>query len=409
MIHNTLITSADIFNLQTPCFVFEEDVFAENVNRWNEAFKKFLSTLVVGYSVKTNPLPYALKLALGMGCFAEVVSHDEYELVRLLGYPMDRIIYNGPMKSKKTFIEAVQGGAVVNIETHRELGWLDELPKDKLFKVGIRINVNIKDISPEDAKGGNSFSRFGFNEKTGELEHAFKVIESLGNVKLAGVHLHRSSKSRSINFYKQLTQYACDIIRKYRLTPEYIDMGGGFFGFFKDAPTFNDYAEVIASTLISNGLSTKTRMIFEPGNALLANAFYYVTEVIDAKLLPECSIITTNGSRNHIDPFFAKNSYMSEVLHQTEDASTVTRQIITGASCLEQDKLYELCDAPVIQIGDRIRYNNVGAYTLCLSPLFINYFPIVYALKDGLYSVIRDRWTAKEFVAKSIYEKCDNC
>jgi diaminopimelate decarboxylase len=75
--------------------------------------------------------------------------------------------------------------------------------------------------------------------------------------------------------------------------------------------------------------------------------------------------------------------------------------VITGGTCLEYDQLFELIDSPVLQVGDRIKYNNVGAYTLCLTPLFINYFPIVYTLKNEQYKVVRERWTANEFLQKS--------
>jgi diaminopimelate decarboxylase len=388
-------------DLQTPCFVFEEDVFAESVKQWNAAFTPYFKDVVIGYSVKTNPLPYAFKYAKALGCYAEVVSHDEYELAQLIGYPIEHIIYNGPMKSKETFIEAVKGGAVVNIETHRELDWLSELPKDERYSVGIRVNVNIEEISPDDAKGHVSFSRFGFNDQTGELADALTKIEKLRNVTLNGLHFHRTSLTRSVNFYKHLTQYACDIIKKYQLSLDYIDMGGGFFGVFKTAPTFEEYADAIVSTMKSNDISTNISLILEPGNGLFANAFYYITSVVDTKELPECRIVTTNGSRNDIDPFFSKSRYLSEVLYQQTTMPIVPRQIITGATCLEYDQLFELKDAPALQVGDRVRYNNVGAYTLCLTPLFINYFPIVYALKDGQYKVVREKWTANEFIQKS--------
>ena len=84
-----------------------------------------------------------MKLASEMGAYAEVVSYDEYQLARLCGFEIDHIVYNGPMKSKETFIEAVANGAIVNIETKRELEWLKELPSDGHFNVGIRLNINI--------------------------------------------------------------------------------------------------------------------------------------------------------------------------------------------------------------------------------------------------------------------------
>ena len=65
---------------------------------------------IVGYSVKTNSTPYCLSKAKEFGAYAEVVSHDEYELAQFCGFTPDRIIYNGPMKSKETFLKCVIGG-----------------------------------------------------------------------------------------------------------------------------------------------------------------------------------------------------------------------------------------------------------------------------------------------------------
>ncbi|MDQ6781774.1 MAG: hypothetical protein M3Z37_11565, partial [Candidatus Eremiobacteraeota bacterium] len=47
-------------------------------------------------SVKTNPRPQLLQLALDHGFFAEVISPQELHAVRALGFDPQRIIYNGP-------------------------------------------------------------------------------------------------------------------------------------------------------------------------------------------------------------------------------------------------------------------------------------------------------------------------
>lgn len=52
--------------------------------------------------------------------------------------------------------------------------------------------------------------------------------------------------------------------------------------------------------------------------------------------------------------------------------------------------------------ADRILYHNVGAYTMCLTPNFIRYFPKVYVEEDNQFSLIRDKWSAKEYTQKSL-------
>lgn len=80
-------------------------------------------------------------------------------------------------------------------------------------------------------------------------------------------------------------------------------------------------------------------------------------------------------------------------------------QVICGSTCLEYDRLFTIEDGnQLLQVGDQIIYNRVGAYTMCLTPLFIHYFPIVYLRnQQGELKVIREEWTENEFVNKSIY------
>ena len=120
--------NTNVYNsLETPCFVLDVMELQQSINGYYEALRSNFSKTIIGYSVKTNSLPYCLCKAKDFGVYAEVVSHDEYELAILCGFPIYKIIYNGPMKSKETFIQAIEGGALVNIETKRELEWLKDL------------------------------------------------------------------------------------------------------------------------------------------------------------------------------------------------------------------------------------------------------------------------------------------
>lgn len=390
----------DIALLQTPCFIMDKAELERSVKGFQRALKKNFDRSVVGYSVKTNSTPACMKLVGGMGVFAEVVSYDEYQLARLCGFTQNHIVYNGPMKSKETFLDAVVNGAVVNIETKRELEWLDELPETGFYKVGIRLNINISQVSPEDAEGDNDNSRFGFSEETGEFADALKRIIEMPNVYLAGLHIHRTTHSRNIRFYKNSIEYACNTIRKYGLKLDYLDVGGGYFGIFPNKPTYQEYSDAFFEVLDAYGLSNLC-VIVEPGNALVASCFAFVSEVIDVKHVEkELWFITTDGSRNDIDPFFKKSSYLSEILIGRE-SPVVREQIISGCTCLEYDRMFTLVDKPLLNVGDKIYYGNVGAYTMCLSPMFIRYVPNIYMKTKEGYELVREKWTAGEYMMKN--------
>ncbi len=386
--------------IETPCFIFDREEFERSVTGFQNALNQRFDRSIVGHSVKTNSLPFCLQEANRLGCYAEVVSRDEYELALLCGFPKDRIIYNGPMKTKESFLDSIMNGAIVNIETKRELQWLQLLPKNKFFNVGIRLNINISHVSPEDADGDNDNSRFGFSDETSEFKDAIDFIANIPNVNISGLHIHRTAHSRSIRFYRGSIQYACNVIKKYNLSLDYIDVGGGYFGIFPNKPTYQQYSAAFHEVLKANKLDFLC-VIVEPGNAITASCFSFLSEVIDVKHVEkDCWFITTDGSRNDIDPFFKKSSYLQEELYQNK-TDIVTKQIIAGCTCLEYDRLYELKNKPLLSVGDRIYYKNVGAYTMCLSPLFIRYYPKVYLKTETGYDLIRDRWSAQEYILNS--------
>lgn len=387
-------------DLSTPCFIFDEAEFERGVECFRQALANRFSNVCIGYSVKTNSLPYALRTAHRYGCRAEVVSHDEYRLARLCGFDPREIIYNGPMKSRETFVEAVTGGAVVNIETKCELVWLDDLPEGTVYNVGLRLNINVSHVSPDDADGPDDNSRFGFSDGSGEFTAAVEFIASRPKLRLAGLHIHRTAHSRSPRFYERSVAYAASVIEKYGLRLDYLDVGGGYFGIFPNKPTFADYAEAIHRPLAKAGLGN-LKIIVEPGNALTASAFSFVSEVIDVKRVDSRTrFVTTNGSRNDVDPFFHKTDYLKEILYR-DDAQRPTEllQIVCGCTCLEYDRLFTLADSPRLDVGDRIVYNNVGAYTMTLSPQFIRLWPRVYALDtDGEYRLVRRESRASDIM-----------
>ena len=69
----------DVASLQTPCFVFDEAELRQNFSDFRRALADHWSPYAnVAYSVKTNPFPWILEVARDEGCYAEVVSNEEY-------------------------------------------------------------------------------------------------------------------------------------------------------------------------------------------------------------------------------------------------------------------------------------------------------------------------------------------
>ena len=78
--------------LHTPCFILDEQDVAHNICEFKTALSTYFAKSIIGYSVKTNSLPYILKIAKDNGCYAEVVSYHEYQLALKVGFQKDHYI-----------------------------------------------------------------------------------------------------------------------------------------------------------------------------------------------------------------------------------------------------------------------------------------------------------------------------
>lgn len=391
----------------TPYFVVQKSILDEGTELLVNSLQKYWNNYIMGYSFKTNALPWALTYFRDRGFYAEVVSDDEYELAKLAGYSQSCIIYNGPIKTKESFLEAIRNGCIVNIDSNRELIWLEEAVWEKEVKVGIRVNFDIEEMCPGESACGAEGGRFGFCYETGEMDKVLTRVQGLQNVTLSGIHLHCSSKTRSVNIYKAIARMACEIKRKYQLSLEYIDIGGGFFGGMDNRPKFPDYLKEVSEILATEFAVEDTAIIVEPGMSLIGPAIDFVTSVIDVKTTNYNKFVITDGSRTNIDPLMTKTGYFYDIetadaAEDIADAVIEEKQIICGFTCMEHDRLFELKQKAALQEGDRIIYHKVGGYTMCLSPLFIKYFPDVYVHEAGEYTRVRKRWDANDYIRNAI-------
>ena len=96
-------------NIQTPYYLIHKDRLDILISELESALNKYWINHITGYSIKTNSLPWIVRYMMEKGFYAEAVSGDEYRLAKKTGFG-NRIIYNGPVKSKETVLEAVETG-----------------------------------------------------------------------------------------------------------------------------------------------------------------------------------------------------------------------------------------------------------------------------------------------------------
>ncbi len=401
--------------LPTPYFLLDEPVLQRYFDMLTKALKENWPNYQIGYSFKTNSLPWLVNFYKKQGAYAEVVSKDEYGLAKYLGFKDSEIIYNGPYKDEASFRAVVLAGGYVNVDSKWELEWLAKLSgelaeaeeqgnrKPHEIQVGIRVNFNLEQMCPGETTMGEESGRFGFCYENGEFAKALREVQSLKGVRVSGLHLHSSSKSRSTAIFASIAKMACRLKREFDLQLDYVDIGGGYCGGMEGRPEYPDYFPVIAGELSKEFEKENTKLIVEPGISLISKGSSFVTSVIDVRDIRGTRYLITDGSRFNIDATMIKSSYLYHVERQKSKMPVLKKQEITGYTCMECDRLFTMEEQEELQVGDRIIYENVGGYTISLNPLFIQYFPDVYVKDQEKLTQVRKKWTAAEYVQNNVW------
>jgi diaminopimelate decarboxylase len=390
-------------------YIVNLDIFHRNVYNFLSAFRQIYKNTNIAYSYKTNYLPTICVEAKRLGLYAEVVSGMEYEIALACENSLDRIIFNGPLKTQKELEKALLGNSLVNIDS------LDEISKvinicsrypDRYFNVGLRCNFQIID---------NWQSRFGLNSSDGQLDLAFKQISNLPNCSINGLHCH-FSKDRSTLSYRIRTERMLTFVNRYfkDATPKYLNLGGGFYGNmpdslqrqFGDSPSYEDYASEIAPLVAKEfGKDGKTQLILEPGIGIVGDVMQFVCTVASVKHFPDRIVAVTTGSFQNIKPSINSINLPIKIYSNKRKKSLSKNQKvdIVGYTCIEDDVLYY--DYPMsVNVGDIIVFNNVGAYSIVFKPPFIRTMPpIVMPTEDGKWTCLKKRESVNRLLKLYIY------
>lgn len=378
-------------------FVLDTLKVADNALKFTNAFKKYYNNFQLAYSYKTNYIPEVCKILNSLGVYAEVVSEMEYWLAKKIGVYGDNIIYNGPYKSNESFISAAKDGAIINIDSHRDLEILDRLAGENLknkIKIAIRCNFEID---------GGFASRFGFDVSDPAFPEIVKLLQKMKCVELLGVHCH--FPHRSAKTYKDRVDGLIKIVRKFfNNSVKYINIGGGYYS---DMPVsmsrtiesyslLEDYACIIGTAMLDEfGDGDASPVLYaEPGTAIVADTMSFYSRIISKKKVGSKYIATASGSIFNISPTArAKNLPMTLIAADRElDSKSDVKTDVAGYTCIEGDFL-SMNQPYEINVNDFVRFDNVGSYSVVMKPPFI--LPGVAILSyDGVeMKIIKERQT----------------
>lgn len=395
-----------IGNYGSPLYVISEKTIR---NQYRDAYRSFSTRypkVQFAWSYKTNYLDAVCKIYHEEGSWAEVVSGFEFEKALNNGVPGNKIIFNGPQKSKDDLIKAVNHGSYIHIDHFQELFTLIEVVKelDKVAKTAIRINMDTG-IYPQ-------WDRFGFNLENGDAWVAITRIMMQEKLHLVGLHTHIGTYIMSPNPYgvaaKKMASLMLDIKNKFDHTINYIDLGGGFTskntlkGAYlpgKDTcPSFDKYADAITNALLISGLDiNEMPMLFlETGRALIDDAGYILGSVIANKRLSDGrkAMVIDIGVNNLFTSFW----YNHDICPAAEASVTTEDTTIYGPLCMNIDIIRDAVRFSPLEPGDHVVIERIGAYNMTQWLQFISYRPnIVLIDENSKTHIIRKKETLSTF------------
>jgi len=384
----------------SPLFVISEKTIRSNMRKAKKAFETRYLKVQFAWSYKTNYMDAVCRTFHQEGSWAEVVSGFEFDKALNNNVDGAKIIFNGPDKTEEDLKKAITHNSLIHIDHLDELYSIQEITKEanKKARVAIRVNMDTG-IYP-------MWDRFGFNYENGQAWDALNKIMRSETMELVGLHTHIGTFMLSPNAYAvaagKLADLAIGVKDKYKHEIQYIDMGGGFAsknslkGSFLPGtdmnPSIDEFAEAITSTLINSNFNPDKLplLILETGRALIDDTAHLLGTVISNKRLSDgrrttiidvgVNILFTSFWYDH------KITPAQSFTHYTEDT------VVYGPLCMNIDVIRDNVNLPLLNKGDHVVIQSVGAYNMTQWMQFITLRPrIVMIDLDSKVHVIREK------------------
>ena len=321
------------------------------------------------YAIKTNPNEKVVKLVGDSGIENfDVASINEIKLIKKL-FPNSRAYYMNTVKSREHIREAYFNYNIKDfaLDTKEELQKIIE--------------------STENAKDLNLFIRVSISNEHAEIDLSQKFgalpSEALGLLRLAkgyakkvGLSFHAGSQCMHPISYAKGIRDLGNIIRKTKITPDIINVGGGFPSIYPDLnpEPLSSYIQEIKKSLKNLKLQKLPDLFCEPGRAIVAESGSTIVKVV---LRKKNNLYINDGTYGSLFdagvPNFILPSKM--ITSGRVHSKKLTSFSFFGPTCDSLDYMKGPFLLPNnIKEGDYIELGQLGAYGLTFRTNFNGFF-----------------------------------
>jgi len=207
-----------------------------------------------------------------------------------------------------------------------------------------------------------------------------------------GVHFHTNCESDDLAPVLKTVRHVEAGLGGFLGKLAWVNIGGGYL--VEQAENRTCLHKAVGLLKDTHGVE----VFFEPGAAVVREAGYLMTTVLDMFDSGGWTIAVLDTTVNHAPEVF-EYQYRPAVLGDCADGRH--RYVLAGCTCLAGDLFGEYAFEEPLQVGSRVVFSGMGAYTLVKAHMFngVN-LPAVYALTaDGDLSV-KKRFSYSDFASR---------
>lgn len=402
-------THALIERYPTPFHLYDEAKIRANFRRLRDAFA-WAPHFREHFAVKALPNPRIVQLLHEEGAGTDCSSIAELLISEAAGVTGEEIMLTSNDTPYDEFQKAIALGAVVNLD---DITHLDYMAQHAGLPEVLSFRYNPGDlIEGNDIIGKPMEAKYGLTRP--QLFEAYARAREMG-VKRFGLHtMVISSELRTEAFLltaRIMFELAVELKAQLDITPEFINLGGGFGIPYRPEENPVNYAAIGAGVqrlynhiMVPAGLGD-TAIRTESGRAMTGDAGWLVSTVLHEKDTYKHYIGLDSCMANLMRPALYGAYHHITVLGK-EHASADHIYDITGSLCENNDKFAIDRALPKIDIGDIVIIHDTGAHG---SAMGFNYNGKLHCAEllrrtDGSIELIRRAQTLDDYFATLKYD-----
>ncbi|MBD8677863.1 diaminopimelate decarboxylase [Sphingomonas sp. CFBP 13720] len=379
----------------TPVYVYSTATLERHVRVFRDAIAGLGNgDPLVAFAVKANPNRAVLATLARAGMGADVVSGGELYRALHAGMRPADVVFSGVGKTADEMAQGLSAGiGQFNIESEPELDMLSAVASamGKVAQIAIRVNPDVIAGTHAKISTGGKENKFGIGYDAAPAAYAHAA--SLPGLKVRGVAVHIGSQLTDLAPLEAAFGRVGALIATLRGQGHAIthaDLGGGLGVPYEPGkplpPTPADYGAMVARATAG----WDTRLMFEPGRLIVANAGILLSRVIRVKQGASAPFVIVDAAMNDLLRPSLYDAW-HDIRAVAPTGETVPANIV-GPVCETGDTFALGRAMDVVAADDLVAFMTAGAYGATMASTYNSRALVPEVLVSGdAFAVVRER------------------